>query len=258
MERRDPWVEVPVRGIVRALVAVSILLAIASFLARWNGFMHEPAPHTLRALVIEELDVNEEHNLPTWWSGATLLVASLLAGAAAVEARRAGRAQAVRWTVLSGLIAYASLDEIAIIHERLNVPVTAVLGDGVRSIGNPWVIPGAVLVTIAAVSMLPLLQDLSPRVRRFLIGSVIVYFSGSLAMELVDGIFRQQHQAETLADVALNTVEELLEMTGEALLIGTLLVHLRERGVAVRVAGASATRGRDGDGPRPLRIAAGR
>ena len=57
----------------------------------------------------------EESNLPTWFSQAQFLLA---AGACAVAATRDERARTA-WLLLAAVMAFFSLDEVAMIHERL-------------------------------------------------------------------------------------------------------------------------------------------
>ena len=257
MERLERWVEVPVSGAVRALAAVSVSLAVVSWIGRWIGFRYGCVPGTLRCAVIKGLDVDREHNVPTWWSGAILLVAALLAAAAAAEALRARRAQGLRFGALAALLALASLDEIAALHERINAPLRHALGAFGEVIHNAWAVAGLALAAGAALALLPLARDVSPRVLASAVTAVAVYCSGALGMELVDGVYSHVYGEDNLGYASLTTVEELLEMLGVSLLVGAFLVHLRERGFALRVGRAGDGPQREGEPPR-IRLVSGR
>lgn len=60
-------------------------------------------------------DLLEESNLPTWVSQAQFLLAAVACSAAALQDERARTA----WLLLAAVMTFFSLDEVAMIHERL-------------------------------------------------------------------------------------------------------------------------------------------
>ncbi|WP_248357189.1 hypothetical protein [Anaeromyxobacter oryzae] len=256
MERRGPWIEVPVRRVVGALLTVSGLLVVASFTGRCVEAASGCVPGSLRCLVFRAFDVQLEQNLTTRWSGALLLCAALVSLGAAVEARQGRRTQFLLWAALSVLSVVGSFDEMSSLHDRLNGPVKAVLGASAAGMRDAWIIPAAAVVTTAAVAMLPLLQDVSPRVRRLLFVSFGLFFSGALGVKAVEEILRLSGAHGTVGYAALASLEKLLELVGESLLVGAVLRHLGERGAAFHVAGGAAAR--ELPGSPPLRIVAQR
>jgi hypothetical protein len=60
-------------------------------------------------------DLLEESNLPTWFSQAQFLLAAGACTAAALQDQRARTA----WLLLAAVMTFFSLDEVAMIHERL-------------------------------------------------------------------------------------------------------------------------------------------
>lgn len=54
--------------------------------------------------------------------------------------------------------------------------------------------------------------------------------------------------------IVLTTIEELLETAGVSLRVGALLAHLRDRGVARRVADGGPSAEGEEEPPQPLRL----
>jgi hypothetical protein len=247
MEPRRPWIEIRVSVVVVTLLAISGLLAIVSFTGRALDFPERCVAHTVRCFLVQVFDVDREHNIPTWWSSVLLMMGGLLAGLAAVEARQRRSRAAPRWILLSLLLALASLDEILSLHEQMSPLMRAHFAAISQVVRHAWVVPGILIAGLAAVALLPLLRDVSPRVRAWMIGAAAVYCSGALGMELLDGLSRPGREETSILHLAFPTVEELLELAGASLIIGMLLVHLGERVAGVRVAGGPGTSVTDGD-----------
>ncbi len=78
----------------------------------------------------ELLKVGEERNIPAWFSSMQLLVISMVL--IPIVIRDADRRQPVTWALalVPGLFALLSLDEVAMLHERL--------GDGSRPRESAW------------------------------------------------------------------------------------------------------------------------
>jgi hypothetical protein len=247
MEPRRPWIEIRVGVVVATLLAIAVLLAIVSFTGRALDFPERCVAHKVRCFLVQVFDVDRENTIPTWWSSVLLMVGGLLAGLAAAESGQRRSRAAPRWLLLSLLLALASLDEIISLHERMSPLMRAHFAAISRVVGHAWVVPGLLIAATAAVALLPLLRDVSPRVRAWMIGAATVYCSGALGMELLDGASRRWREETSLLRLVFPTVEELLELAGASLIIGMLLVHLGERVAGVRVAGGPGTSVTDGD-----------
>ncbi len=240
MESRRPWIEIRVGAVVATLLAISGLLAIVSFTGRALDFPDRCVAATVRCLLVREFDVDREQNVPTWWSSMLLMVGALLAAISAAESRQRRSRAAPRWVLLSLVLALASMDEFLALHEMMSSPMRAHFAAISKVVRHAWVVPGFLIATAAAFGLLPLLRDVSPRVRAWMICAAVVYCSGALGMELVDGVSRPDRAETSLVHLAFPTTEEFLEFAGASLLIGTLLIHLRERVEGVRVAGGTA------------------
>jgi hypothetical protein len=156
-------------------------------------------------------DLNLEQNLPTWVSSMQLFSVAL--GAVLVwrlEVRRTHLA----WLVLAGVFAFLSLDELALLHEEL-----------VERVGDAWFWP--LLYSPLAVAVLGALAVVAAEIRaqpRVLLGFVLGL--GCLGAALVvDGAATQWVDVAWLFAVGV-VVEESLELTGSALLVGAVMAVL--------------------------------
>ncbi len=156
-------------------------------------------------------DVNEEHNLPTWFSGFNLLIATLILGIIVKEKRRLEDDMTFRWTVLFVGFCFLSIDEVAVLHETVN------------SVIEPsWAWGGLVIAVVVGVYFIPFLRSLPKRSFRdfFLAGAV--YVGGAVIMELLG----EPLDSDSLAYNMTTLVEEGMEMFGIVLFSKALLTYL--------------------------------
>ncbi|PIR15895.1 MAG: hypothetical protein COV48_11825, partial [Elusimicrobia bacterium CG11_big_fil_rev_8_21_14_0_20_64_6] len=106
-------------ALARIILALDAAYVFTQFFVRVLGWSH-------RNIIFVLFDLNHEMNLPTLYSGATLLLcAILLAMSAAGEARK--RRPFFGWAGLSLAFVFLSADELLVIHEKLNEPLRAAL-----------------------------------------------------------------------------------------------------------------------------------
>lgn len=175
-------------------------------------------------------DLDEEANLPTWFSSLLLLVAAVLLARIAADASR-GNGAAHYWWVLAAGFALMSIDEVAMVHELFNDPQR--ISSASRSsplLTYTWVVPYALLVAglgIYFVRFLALLP-LATRIRFIVAGGV--YVGAALGLEFIEGFVVRLQGHDSIEDSLLTTMQELLEISGVILFIDALLRHLDSRG----------------------------
>lgn len=175
-------------------------------------------------------DLDEEANLPTWFSSLLILVAAVLLARIAADASR-GNGAAHYWWVLAAGFALMSIDEVAMVHELFNDPQR--ISSASRSsplLTYTWVVPYALLVAglgIYFVRFLALLP-LATRIRFIVAGGV--YVGAALGLEFIEGFVVRLQGHDSIEDSLLTTMQELLEISGVILFIDALLRHLDSRG----------------------------
>ena len=96
------------------------------------------------------LDVDDERNVPTWFSSALLLMVAASLWRVAAAWRGEGRAHASRWSMLALAALAMSAEEVVGLHERTIVPLRTALGSG-GPLYYAWVVPGAAIAACVGV-----------------------------------------------------------------------------------------------------------
>jgi len=212
------------RTIIRVLAATTLFLLIASM---GGQVIRLVLGHPELLGLIPLFDVDEEANIPTFFSALLLLCASLLLALIAVLKRRFSDTRWRQWTTLSFMFLYMALDESSHIHELLKVPGRWMLGPMPRGIFTfAWVIFGIVIVIAVAISYLKFFLHLDLQMRKRFAIAAITFVSGAIGMELVGGYYYGLHGGANFPYVILATVEEGLEMAGIIVFINALMNYV--------------------------------
>ena len=192
---------------------VARLSMVAGFLIVMHGllmtyhYLIEETPWYLMQL----FDMNEEHNLPTWFSGFILLIATAFLGIVTRDKRSSGDQMKGRWTILFLGFCFLSIDEIAGLHESLN------------SVIDPsWAWGGLIISVLLGVYFIPFLRTLPRTSIRDFVVSGVVYVGGAVGMELVG----QPLDGDALPYNMSTMVEEGMEIFGIILFIRALLSYM--------------------------------
>lgn len=184
--------------------------------------------------VLRQFDLNAEANLAAWSYAALLLLAGAVAGVLALDERARASTVASRWTMLSALLVLMSVDEVAQLHDMATAPLRKLplLGHGIFYYA--WLVPALVFLAWAARYFLPLVRSLEPVVAARLVLAAGLYFGGAVGVEMVSGVALAAGRG-SFAYQASMTVEEVLELVGLVVAVGTLLLLAARRGVRVTV-----------------------
>ena len=187
-------------------IAATVLLAMHLVLYLIH-FLVDEVPWYLLQL----FDVNEEHNLPTWFSGFNLGVTTLFLWLISREKRRLEDDQARRWFVLFLGFFYLFVDEIAGLHETVN------------SIFEPsWAWGGLLIVLLFGMYFIPFLRSLPRQTLVQFVVAGTVFVGGAVIMELVG----EPLDGDSLSYAISTLVEEGMEMFGVILFTRAQLNYL--------------------------------
>ena len=203
------------RDLLRALTAVAVLLlAVHAAIALYHYQVGE-----LSWVFRQLFDVDQENNLPTWFSGFLLLVTSAFLWVCARDKRARGDAWTRHWYVLAVGFLLMSVDEIAGVHESINTVIVMT-----------WAIPGAILAFFIGLTFVPFLLAL-PRgtAVRFAIAGGI-YLAGATGLEVIGNDLVATNQQDTLHYNMWSLAEEGLELFGVLFFLRTLLASMRGPG----------------------------
>jgi cellulose synthase/poly-beta-1,6-N-acetylglucosamine synthase-like glycosyltransferase len=211
----------------RILGAVAFLLVLLSIVGQFSKFM---LGHAFLTGLASLFYVDVEHNFPTYFSVLLILFAALLLAVIAILNNKQRIPHVSKWAILSFGFLFMAYDEAFQVHERLNLPVGALLGDGNLGVFYfPWVIPGITLVFILGLFFLRFLLHLPAATRfRFLMAATL-YIGGAIGVELVGSHHAELHGYENWTYSMIATLEESLEMAGLIVFIRALLNHCADK-----------------------------
>lgn len=170
--------------------------------------------------MITFIDMNEENNFPSFFSGMNLLFTGIILIAISLSKQKKDRFYK-HWFFISFVFFFLGMDELASIHERVGRYTSILLGVEDTIGGFIWVLPFTILLLILAYFYVPFLLHLSTTYQRLLIIASAVFVGGGIVMESI---------GSTLVDVSVYypleyIVEETMEMLGVIIFIYAFLLY---------------------------------
>ncbi|MCO6415638.1 hypothetical protein JYK14_05530 [Siccirubricoccus sp. KC 17139] len=216
-----------------ALLAVDLALVVANLLA-----------FALSGRIPILIYLDEEGNLPAWWSSAKLLLAGLLLALVALRSRRVDRAGWMLGLLAAAFIAM-SVDEVSGLHERAGVELDELIGDRTGTAFHRtglWVfaigLPAALAMTCGVHRLARFLGQVPGAPRQLLTG-ICLLMAGAIGVEAAGNFVFPEGEVEAGrlrgTDLAVICLEEFLEMAGSSVLFWASLQfaarHWSTRGV---------------------------
>ena len=192
------------------LIMALVLLAAHAVLAIYHYRVEE-----LSWLLLQLFDVDEENNLPTWFSGSLLLTTSAFLWLCARKKRADADPWFRQWYALAVGFLLMSIDEVAGIHETINTMIEPT-----------WAIAGGIVALVIGLAFVPFLLHLPRGVALLFVLAGAAYIGGAIGMEFVG----DPMSSDTLEYNLTTLVEEGLEMLGVILFLHTLLRYMRGSG----------------------------
>ena len=199
-------------------ISPRFLVMLLSGLALALLFCH--AALTIYHYQVEELpwlpwrqlfDVDEENNLPTWFSEFLLLTATVLLWLCAGKKRRDEDPLVDHWYALTIGFLLLAIDEVAGIHETIN-----------SLIDPTWAIGGGLLALGIGLGFIPFLRRLPKRTAILFVVAGAIYIGGAVGVEIIG----EPLDSDTMTYNLLTVLEEGMEMFGIIFFIFVLLQYM--------------------------------
>jgi hypothetical protein len=205
------------------LLVVSVALLGAHLVINlWHHFADIPREPAWPWLLRQGFDVDQEHNLPSWFSSFLLGCAAWLLWLIARRARAEGMAWSRHWMALALGFLLLSIDEVAGLHETLNTMIEI-----------PWTVPGGIVAVLACLAFVPLVRSLPRRTATLFVVSGISFIFGAIGIEIIGtGIAIDELHLATLKYNLWALLEESLEMLSIVLFIYALLRYMGDGAAA--------------------------
>jgi hypothetical protein len=175
------------------------------------------------------IDADVKVNLPTGYKVLALATSALLAWMIGRAAHASGDRWAARWTQLSMVIAFLTLDEVAYVHQSL----ASFTGERSGILHYSWVLLYLPAALVVSVLFLPFVASLPRALRTQVVLAGLLFGGGSGGVELAKGAVVNSSGDESFTFYLTTAVSDSLEMIGLAVLIVALLGELRRRVASV-------------------------
>ncbi|MBO3116498.1 hypothetical protein J4050_07050 [Winogradskyella sp. DF17] len=120
---------------------------------------------------------------------------------------------------------FLAVDEILRIHEHLNVPMRN-LFDTSGVFYFAWVIPYSIIILLLGIYFYKFLLSLPVRTKVLFGLSLVVFVSGAIGIELLEGQQAEDYGMDNTTFFILYTIEESLEMIGSSIFCFALLDYI--------------------------------
>jgi hypothetical protein len=131
-----------------------------------------------------------------------------------------------RWGYLTIIFLLMSIDEIALLHDRLFGKLGDLMGGGGGVFFYAWVIPALIFIAGFALFYLSFFLSLPGETRRTLVAGLALFGFGAVGMEMISGWVISNYEVRTIVVLLLTNVEELAEMLSMCVAIYALLNYL--------------------------------
>ena len=223
MQGRSKPIALEPLTVVRILGSITVLLLLAHLAVQLVRFIWG---HPYAQGLVPMFDLDQENNIPTFYSSSLLLLCSGLIAIIAVFKKRQRDSFARQWVILAIIMLYLSVDEASSIHELLSL-VTNRFIDARGFLYHSWVIPGAAFVAVFSALYWRFVWHLPVRTRCLFLASAFVYLTGALVLELWGGRQNHLHGRNNMTYGMFVMLEEGLEMTGAIMFAYALLDYMR-------------------------------
>ena len=173
------------------------------------------------------LSLGSESNLPTFYASTAILFCALLLSLIGFMTWHSERRWSIYWFLLAFVFMFLALDEFAEIHERLSDPTRNLLGTG-GLLHYAWVIPYGIGLIIFALAYIRFLVHIPRRTAALFIVAGGLFVTGAIGVELIGGIVFQEFGSLNVLYVVVQSLEEILEMSGIIIFIYALVDYIEK------------------------------
>lgn len=223
----------------KVLTALLVTCAILVGLSIWGQYLrYVPGAIDMRSgfqefavdFLMKSFYTDAESNIPTYFNTILLFIPSLLSAVIAAWKHAAGDRFRNHWAGLSLVFLYLSMDEAAILHEKLIDPMRELFN--YERFGGifyfAWIIPGMAAVIAFMLAYLRFFLSLENKYKLLFFISLGVYVGGIIGGEMLSGHFAGTIGFKNFTYAAYTSLEESLEWIGCSLLIYSLLSYVQQ------------------------------
>lgn len=216
--RKDTGAARPISIRYSLLVLLLMALALTTLSAIEFEISDQGSATDIQGNIFNFLSVDQEAMLPSWYGSSLWFVAAMLTLVMLFSAVR----RRTSWALFCLMCLYFSLDESAVVHEKLNDPGSQLAASMGIETQFSWLLLAALPVLIVVGVLLRHVWLLPKLQRWMIIIAGTVFLAGAVGFEILGGaVWNPKNYTWEYYRYAL--AEEFLEMAGVSLLIVALL-----------------------------------
>lgn len=236
MENSVPSIKLNPRKTLLVLFSIIILLVGLSIWGQYLKYfpqsfdMHGAWQEFGIDLLMRSFYTDSESNVPTYFNTIILFIPSMLLGIIGTWKTSIKDKFKLHWIGLSLIFLYLSLDEAAVLHEKLIEPMRSTFNfEGYYGIFYfAWVIPGMAAVLLFALAYLKFFLHLGTKYKLLFFFSLGIYVGGIIGGEMLSGHFAGSIGFKNFTYAMYTSLEESLEWSGCSLIIYSLLTYIQQ------------------------------
>lgn len=231
-----PIIKLNPRRILFTLIGICALLVCLSILGQYLRFypgsidMHGTFQEFIIDLLMHSFYTDAESNIPTYFNTIILFIPAMLFAIVGAWKYAIQDKFKFQWIGLSLIFIYLSMDEAAILHEKLINPMRELFN--YERFGGifyfAWVIPGIIAVLLFMLAYLRFFLHLENKYKILFFLSLGLYVGGIIGGEMLSGHFAGTIGFKNFTYAAYTSIEESLEWIGCSLLIYSLLQYIQQ------------------------------
>jgi hypothetical protein len=227
--KRRVRVTISTRKVIRALAVVVLILTVAGLAVQVYKIGPLFGSGSLGALdgdrTIQAFDLEEEANIPTWYSSATLLLCAGLLALIGAAKTGSGERYAGRWYGLSLVFLVMSVDESATLHEKVGSAISRMFETG-GLLYYAWVIPAAAFLAVLGLLYLGFFASLPTDTKWLFLAAGLLYVGGAFALEMLEGLHNDLYSKSDVMSAVLGGGQDVVEMLGVLVFVYALMSYI--------------------------------
>lgn len=236
MSNPAPIIKLNPKRVFIILIAITILLVCLSIWGQYLRFfagtfdMHGAIQEFGVDLLMHSFYTDSEANVPTYFNTIILFIPAILLAAIGTWKSSIKDKFKFHWIGLSLVFLYLSMDEAAVLHEKLIAPMRSLFNfEGYGGLFYfAWVIPGITVVLLFMLAYLQFFLHLENKYKFLFFISLMVYVSGIIGGEMLSGHFAETIGLKNFTYATYTSIEESLEWIGCSLTIYSLLLYIQQ------------------------------
>ena len=208
------------RFLMKILIGIIIILAFVNILLIFSFFFDLGSSVDL---VMDLISLDNESNIPTFFSTILILLSSLILLGIAIVTKINRR----HWFGLSAIFLFLAFDESFMIHERLTDFFRSYVA-GIDFLVFAWVIPYFLLVLIFCIFYFRFFLRLPKKIKQLFALAFILYVGGALGLEILGAKLFVLYGRNSLPFFIEMIFEEILEMSGILVFVYALLTYVSQ------------------------------